>query len=514
MRINMTKDKSSKKFILAIDMGTTAFKGALFDIQGNEVAHSTREYSIIADAPGHAEVHVSTYLNTFRQVVKGVLDAASITAEQVLTIGLSSQCETSIFLDSNDKPLRNAIVWFDTRAKREASDIVDAFGSATVQKHTGQVGEDAIWPGAKLLWLKRHEPDVFNNTRKVLQLNSYIKYVLTGVAVAEDSMLGSTVYFDVTKRKYWSEMLDFIGITENQLPEIVTPGSCNGKVTEGAAMNFGLAVGTPVSIGGTDLACGAIGTGNLKPGDFSDSTGSSLCTMTMVDHLICDPLKQMPCYCSAIPGMFMVHAYAAGGLYMRWFRDLFGEKEMEIERNGGMNAYDQFDELAAQIPAGSNGLIALPHLQGSGPPDTNPNAKACFIGMTLAHDKRHFTRAIMESVTMALRRIIDATESLGVKVDKITSLGGGAYSPIWCQIKADATARTVVTTKNHEIACCLGAAILAGVSCGLWPSIKDACMYIIKEDKVYNPNLANKPIYDELLQNYMAITDALAPIFK
>lgn len=513
----------TEEYILAVDMGTTAFKAAVFDYDGKELGCATREYSIIAPHPGWAEVEVSTYVETFNYVINKAIENVAerqpdneepITLADILTVGFSCQCETSVFLDKDGKPLRNAIVWFDTRASKQAEDIVDTFGSRTVQKNTGQVGADAIWPGAKLLWLKENEPEVFGGIDKVLQLNSYMAYLLTGRFVSEDSMLGSSIYFNVNTRKYWLEMLDYIGITENQLPDIRRPGDYVGNVSVEAASEFGFSTYTAVSIGGTDLACAAIGGGNIKPGDFSDSTGSSICTMTLVDHLVIDPDKQMPCYCSALPGMFMVHSYGNGGMFMKWFRDILCDKEMEIEAGGGKNAYDQLDILAAQAPAGCGGLIALPHLQGSGPPWVNPNAKAVFYGMTLAHTKAHFVRAIMESVTMVLSCIIDATERLDIKVDKIVTTGGGALSPIWCQIKADVTGRPVITTVNNESSGCLGAAILAGLSSGAWPDLETACESTIRQDIVYKPNPENREVYDKTLADFKQLMGCLEPMFK
>jgi xylulokinase len=500
------------KYILAIDMGTTAFKAAVYSEDGNECGSATIEYVIQSPKPGWAEADVSLYEETFKKSTDAAIKKAGISAEDIFTIGMSVQGETSIFLDSSNRVLRPAIVWFDTRAASEAKEIVEKFGSDAIQKHTGQVGEDAIWPGAKLIWLKKNEPEVFSKIDKILQLNGYFGYMLTGKTVGEDSILGSSVYWDINTRSYWSEMLDYIGITENQLPEICRPGECIGHVTSEAAEKFGFSENTTVNIGGIDLACGAIGSGNTKPGSFSESIGTALCTMTMVDHIVHDPSMQMPCYCSAIPGLYMVHAYATGGLYIKWFRDTFCETEKLVEKDGGMNAYDQLDMMAAEVSAGADGLIALPHLQGSGPPDLFAAAKACFYGITIAHEKKHFVRAIMESVAMVLCRIIEATEALDVDVRDIISIGGGTMSQVWCQIKADATGRKLITTKNNESACCLGAAILAGVSSGVWTSVDEACKNMIQIEHIYEPDRETNEIYADLLKKYKKLMKCIRPM--
>lgn len=501
------------KYILAIDIGTTAFKAAVIDRNGTVLSSAAVEYTAITPHSGWVEMEVDTYTDTFRKATSAAIKEAGILAADILTIGMSSQGETTIFLDREGRPLRRAIVWFDTRAEKGAQQIVDHFGSKVIQEHTGQVGVDAIWPGAKILWLKENEPEVYARLGKIVQLKGYFSYILTGRMACEDSILGSSMYWDINTRKYWPEMLEFLGIDESQLPEIVLPGENMGYITEEAAERFGLSTETMLNIGAMDLACGAAGVGNVRPGIFSDSTGSALCTVTIVDHPVLDPTMQMPCYCG-LPGQYFIHAYATGGMFMRWFRDEFCDMEMAIEQEGGMNAYDQMDILAESVPAGCDGLIALPHLQGAGPPDQDASAKAVFHGLTIAHKKAHFVRAIMESVAMVLCRVIEATKALGIPIDSIVTYSGGAKSRIWTQIKADATGLPVTTTANDENAPCLGAAILAGTALGVWDSVESAADSIIEKAAEYHPDPENRAVYDDLLDHYKELMGALKPTFR
>ena len=199
---------------------------------------------------------------------------------------------------------------------------------------------------------------------------------------------------------------------------------------------------------------------------------------------------------------------------MRWFRDVFCELEMEIQKSTGINAYDQLDVMAEAVPVGCDGLLALPHLQGAGPPDQNARAKAVFYGLTIAHSKPHFVRAIMESVTMVLCRIIEATEALDVNIDSIITYGGGAKSKIWTQMKADATGLPVQTTVNDENVTCLGAAILAGVACGVWNDIESAAEAIVQNDICYQPDTELYPAYRDTLTSYNRLMECLTPMFK
>lgn len=503
--------------ILAVDLGTTALKAALFREDGVLLSCRSREYSFRSPEPGWAEMDAEVYTDAFAASVRAVIEEAGISPEEIAVLGLSTQGETMLLLDEDGRPLRPAVVWCDTRAFAEAREIVSHFGSSRIQEMTGQVGADAIWPGAKLLWLRRHEPHVFASMRKIVQLEGWFSCLLTGQAAGEDSILGSSVYFDIRSRRYWPEMLDFLQIREEQLPEIVLPGAVTGHIRQEAAERFGLSTRTLFSIGGIDLACGAVGVGNIAPGSFSDVTGSALCTMAMADHIVQDPVGEMPCYCSAVPGLYMVHAYASGGICLRWLRDVLsgGLQEPGIPGvPGEENAYDCMDRLAAACPPGADGLIALPHLIGSGPPDLCPEMKGALLGLTAAHGQAHIIRAFMEGVAMVLCRILDATETLGLSADRIVCMGGGARSDLWCQIKADAAGRPVVTTDGYENACALGAAILAGTAAGLFPGVEAAVRNLVREDRIYYPDPARTEIYKKLRGRYGELMQCLLPAFR
>jgi xylulokinase len=322
------------------------------------------------------------------------------------------------------------------------------------------------------------------------------------------------MYWDINTRKYWPEMLKLLGIQELQLPLIHRQGETIGKITPEGAKLFGLSPNMELNIGALDQACGALGVGNVLPGSFSDSTGSNLSTVTIVDKLVLDPSMQMPCFAGAIPGQYMLHAFSSGGMILRWFRDTFCEVEMEREAKNGEVAFDQICREADKINPGCDGLIMIPHLQGSGPPDTDNNSKGVFFGITLAHKKAHFVRAIMESIVVILRRMMQAMEGLGVQFDNIIALGGGSKSSFWCQLKADATGLPVRVMSTNQSSACLGAAILAGVACGIWESYEQAADTVIKAVVIYQPHQELKGVYDELFDRSMNIWRNIRPLFK
>ena len=501
-------------YLLGVDVGTTAIKAALFDTDGAEVADHSEEYSLLTPRAGHVELEAETYTTTFALAVRRVLQESAVSPDDLAVLGLSAQGETMLCLDADDKPIGRAIVWLDNRATAEAEEIEQHFGRPTIHATTGQVAMDPIWPAAKILWLKRHQPEVFERTAKFALLKDYLVYRMTGRLVSEDSLLCSTILWDINTRQYWPEMLDYLGITADQLPEIAAQGEIVGAIGAAAAAELGVRAGLPVSVGALDQACGALGIGNAVPGIFSESTGSALTSVTIVEELALDPAGRVPCFPAAIPGQYMLHNFSTGGMVMRWYRDEFCASETQIEELCGINAYYLIDQEVAQVEPGCDGLIVLPHLQGSGPPDLDPYARGVIFGLTLAHKKQHLSRAIMEGVTMVLRRMIDSTTQLGVEVNEIISLSGGAKSDAWCQIKADATQTPVHTLQGAGSAACRGAALIAGAGIGLWGSVVRIARSGVEFDRTFQPRPEHAAAYDQLFDRYLALQDSLKPLLQ
>lgn len=501
-------------YLLGVDVGTTAIKAAVFDEDGAEVGSHSEEYSLLTPRAGHVELEAETYTSTFALAVRGALRDLPVPAGHLTALGLSAQGETLLCLDTENAPIGRAIVWMDNRATAEAEEIEAHFGRPAIHKTTGQVAMDPIWPAAKILWLKRHQPEIFERTAKFVLLKDYLVYRLTGRLVSEDSLLCSTILWDINTRRYWPEMLDYLGLGIDQLPEIAEQGEIVGNVSPNAAFELNLPSGLPVSVGALDQACGALGVGNAVPGIFSESTGSALTSVTIVDQLALDPAGRVPCFPAAIPGQYMLHNFSTGGMVMRWYRDEFCATETQIEELCGINAYYLIDQEVEQVEAGSDGLIVLPHLQGSGPPDLDPYARGVIFGLTLAHKKQHLSRGIMEGVAMVLRRMIDSTTQLGVDVKEIISLSGGSKSGAWCQIKADATQIPVRTLHGAGSAACRGAALIAGVGVGLWETAVPIARSAVEVDRSFQPQPENAAVYDQLFARYMTLQESLKPMLQ
>lgn len=501
-------------YILSVDAGTTAFKTSIIDADGKLMGKSTKEYKLLTPDALSVELPADTFWNACKEGVKEVLRRAKINPKDIRALGLSVQGETLIVTDRNGKPLRNAIIWLDNRAHEEAEILSNEFDiDGLSYKITGQVKIVPTWPASKIFWIKRREKKTFEKAYKYLLLEDYLIYKMTGEFVSEGSLLCSTVYWNITTKKWWGEMLDYIGISADQLPSIKESGEVVDEISPNAAKEMGLSTDTIVTTGALDQASGAIGVGNFEPGIFSENTGAALAICATLKKPVFDKKRRMPIHYHGIPDIYMAHTFTTGGMVMRWFRDNFCKEEMKKAKELGKDAYDIIGREASKIPPGCEGLVMLPHLQGAMAPEANPKAKGVFYGLTLRHTKEHFARAIMETIAYIVRRNIDILEELKIPVTEIRVLGGGARSDIWNQIKADITGKPVIRTVNEEAAC-LGAAILAGKGVGMYKDIKDAVNRVVRTKKRFEPNEKNFEVYKQTYEKYVKLYESLCNLFE
>jgi sugar (pentulose or hexulose) kinase len=500
-------------FILSVDLGTTAIKTSMFDDRGGLIAKATHEYELSTPSTLAVELDAEHYWDAFKQTLAEILAARPDSAPGIRALGISAQGETLICADQNGNALRPAIVWLDNRAQDEAEELAREFGNDLCYRVTGQVSFVPTWPAAKILWLRRNEPDLFRRTARFLLLEDYFIQRLTGKAVCEGSLVTSTTYWDFTKRTWWPEMLAYLGIGVERLPELRESGEPVGPIRDAVALELGLVPSTIVCTGALDQAAGAIGVGNIRPGVFSENTGAALAICATVPQPVFDPSAQMPCHYHGVPELYMEHTFTSGGMVLRWFRDEFCQPEIELARHDGRDPYDLLSDMATQVPAGSEGLLMLPHLQGAMAPEANPKAKGVFYGFTLRHTRAHFARSIMEAIACIIRRNIDVIEGLQIPVNEIRVLGGGSRSMIWNRIKCDVTGRPVVTTENEEAAC-LGAAILAGRAVGMFGSIEEAVDRMVVIKARLEPDPERHAIYDGVYARYRELYDDLGGMFQ
>lgn len=501
-------------YLLGIDAGTTAMKAVLFNKEGRALVQASDEYQLLTPAPDRVELEPDRYWAACCRCIRSLLAQSGVDHRDIPALSISSQGETLVVVDEAGRPLYPAIVWLDNRSQTEAGEISMQFGVETVFQVTGQPEITPTWPATKILWLRHHQPQVFEHAHKFLLLEDYLLFRLTGRFAADPCLLSSSLLFDIRRKTWWQEMLDLIGITPDRLPDVQESGQAVGELTAGAARETGLWAGTVAAAGGLDQALAALGAGNTRPGLITENTGGALAIVATLEEPVFDPQGGIPCHCHAVPDTYYLLPWCqTAGMALRWFRDVFGYEEQQESARTGADAYDLLTSAAAEVPPGAEGLAALPHLVGAACPEFNPAARGVWFGVGLHHTKAHFVRAILESVAYMLRRNVEILQKLGIAVGEIRALGGGARSPLWNQIKADVLGVPVVTLTTDEQAC-LGAAILAGTAVGLYSSPEEAAQKLVTVADRYEPDPAVKPIYDDGYELYVLLYDNLEELFS
>lgn len=499
--------------LLGIDAGTTSMKAVLFDEHGKEVASALEEYRLITPTPDIVELDARTYWEACKACLNRVMTSASVPADAVKALAISSQGESCVPIGKNGEPLRNTIVWLDNRAATQAEKTKEKFGARRVYHTSGSHEVVPCWGGIKMFWIKENEPEIFDKAAKLLLVEDYLIYKLTGEFVGETALYCSTLLMDINTGKWWDDYLDFAGIPKEKLVRLTTPGVVVGKLTSEAAQATGLSTETLVVTGGMDQACGSVGSGNIKPGIVTETTGASLNICATTDRPVFDPKFRMPCQIHCTPGDYIVLPWCqTAGMALKWFRDQFCEQAKRQAEEHGLDAYDLLTAQAAEVPAGCHGLIMLPHLAGSMCPQSNPKARGVFFGIGLGSTRGHFIRAVMESIAYMLKDNLDAMAELGIEPETIISLGGAARSSLWTQIKADVLNKPVAVLDNAEAAC-LGAAIVAGKATGLFASIEDACAHMVSIKRTYEPQSRNREVYERNYEKYRRLYQSLEEFF-
>ncbi len=501
------------KLLIGLDIGTTALKAAVFDTAGELLAVSTQEYVLITPQVNYVEESGEVYWNAFKAAVAELKEKYLFQEEDEAALAISAQGETIFFLDEEGNDLRNAIVWMDNRAQEEALFLKEKFGDETCYQVTGQVSFEPCWPASKILWVKNHEPEIFKKTDKFLLIEDYFIYRMTGRFATEGSLVCSSTYWDIIHKKYWQEMLEALEIREEQLAPVRESGEVVGRILPNVAEELGLIRNLTVCTGALDQAAGAIGAGNTKEGMFSETIGAALAICAPVSRPVFDPNRRMPLHYFADTDTYMIHTFTNGGMTLRWFRDRFCPVEMQTQELGLDDAYNLISREVEKIPAGSEGLLMLPHLAGSNAPDVNARAKGVWFGFTLQHTRAHFMRALMESLGYILKRNLDSLADMGIEVKEIRSLGGGSKSQVWNQIKSD-ICQIPLETVNSVEAASLGAAILAGKAVGIFKDLGEAAgnMVTVKDRTVPAPE--KKKVYGEGYRMYKKLFHDLESCFE
>ena len=477
-------------YLLGLDLGTSGVKALLLPVTEERDAQSyaaTAELALSTPYPGWSEQNPADWWAGVRQAIRAVLATSGVAPSEIAGLATSGQMHGATLLDGAGEVVRPCMLWNDQRSAPECAEITEQIG---LDRLLEWVGNPALagFTAPKLLWVRGKEPPVWSRTRTVLLPKDYINYRLTGNRTTELSDASGTLLFDVAQRCWSAPMLESLGLSSDLLPSVHLSTDQVGQVTAGAARDTGLRQGTPVVAGGADNVCAAVGMGVVRPGEIMVSLGTSGTVLAPTARPEVDPAGRLHTFCHAVGDTWYVMGVvlSAGGS-LRWLRDTVAQPERQSAAIEGRDPYQVMLEACAAVPAGSEGLIFMPYLTGERTPHGDPHARGVFFGLSLHHTRAHLTRSVIEGVAYALADSTELMRQLGLDIDLVRATGGGARSALWMQILADVL-ETSVATSLTDTGPSLGAAILAGVGTGIYPSVSAATQTLVTMRSAIEPN--------------------------
>lgn len=499
--------------ILAVDVGTTSTKLALFDQGGVARVTFSRSYQTHYGPNGHAEQNPLDWWQALCDLVPEAFARANLASTEIECVAFSGKTLEVVPVDGAGNLVRaRSLTYQDTRSTREASQFLREFGHRAFYSITGGGHTPAIYPLFKILWLKANEPEVFHQTDKFLPAKSFIIHKLTNRFATDYSEASQTGILDLARMDWSSDLLEAAGIPVGKLAPLHPSTAVVGGVTEDAARQTGLRQGTPVVNGGGDLLCACAGAGVNKPGSFYINLGSSGWWGTTTAAPMLHFESRLLCLVHIVPGLYAPHLTMYNGTNCEaWIRRLVFRHEAErLPATGEL--HDYVGTKAEEVPPGAGDLIFLPYLTGAGAPLYDPHMRAVFVGLSGQHDERHLYRSVLEGVAYQLRTIYDTLVSQGYDVREVRLVGGGAESHLWRQILADVLQLELLVPHNPRGASCVGAALTGAVAVGMFADIPSAQARFTRAQTRVIPRAASADTYDRLYDRFKKAYRALKTV--
>lgn len=498
---------AEKTLLLGIDFGTGGVKVTAIDTAGRVIGEHSVEYPTEFARPGWSEQNPVDWYNAMCQALKTLTDKG-VDLSKTAAVSLDGSTHNAVLLDGKMQVLRKTIMWTDQRSVSECAFLKEHYGGKIFE--TAYQMPTPTWTLPQLRWLAGNEPEVLKKVRHILFVKDYVRYLLTGVAVTDYIEAQGTLFFDMKKMTWSAELAALAGISPDVLPELVKPTDTVGRISRQAASDTGLPENTPVICGTSDSAAEDYGAGAISPGDciIKLATAGNVNVMTAEAH----PDPGMLTYSHVIPGMwYSVAATNAAALCQRWFRDALCQSEIAEAEKLGKKAFVLMDELAAKSPAGANGVIFHPYLQGERSPYWDAKLRASFTGVSISSTKGDFIRAIFEGVAFSLVDCFRLIKNAGLPVKQIFLIGGGAKSRLWSSIVCNAFDLPVQIPTPADAS--FGTALIAGTGAGIFPDSASAVRRCLHLDGQLTPDHQTADFYRNLFDIYTGIHDALAPVY-
>jgi len=481
---------------VGIDIGTSAVKLVAVDEKGAVLRTVSRDYPLYMFDNGFSEQAPEDWWNQtadgLRELTKGLPEVASVS--------FSGQMHGLVLLDENDNVLRRAILWNDQRTQKQCDYLNNTIGREVLLENAANIALTGF-TAPKILWVKENEPEIFAKVKKIMLPKDYIAYKLSGVFATDVSDASGMLLLDVKKQDWSDKMLEIMGVSRGQLPKLFQSYEAVGNVTAEAAKETGLSGNAKVVIGGGDQAVGAVGSGIVSEGMCSVSLGTSGVLFVAADNFAVDTSPAAIHAFAHSTGRFhfMGVTLSAAGSNKWWIEEVLATKDHPAEQKN-------IDKV------GVNPVYFLPYLSGERTPHNDSMARGAFVGMSMTTTRADMTLAVLEGVAFSLRDILTRVRGLGAKVTTARIIGGGAKSPLWCQIIADILQLKVEKMQSEE-GPAFGAAILAMVGAGAYKNVEEACSALIKVTETFEPNKENAANYDKRYPIYVNLYSALKDSF-
>ena len=499
----------NSKYLAGIDIGTTGAKAAIFNLHGEMISSNYKEYSCTYPKPNWIEQDPKILVLSAMDVAKKAIYKSKINPAEIASLGISTQRSCTIFLDRLGNLLRPMISWQDSRSAVEVEEIASKISPVNYYKITG-FPNNTTWLLSKILWIRKNEPQTWEKTTKIIQLQDYTLRAFGASDYFDDiSDAGFSGIWDTNRFTWSKELLNLFDIDSNMLPIPTLSGKKIGVISKKASEKSGFKCGTPLCVGAGDQNSAAVGAGIVYNGYLSVSMGTAGNANAYLEKPFRDPEGKSMVVNHAIYNRWQIEGHQAGaaGVY-RWFRDKIGMYEKYYAEKNNKDVYEILNKLISKTPAGSKGLVFLPYLASSTAPRWNPNARGVLAGLAFVHSRGCVARSFMEGITLEMKDIINSITNSGIKIKISRITGGATKSDVWNQIQSDVYNLKVETLQITDTAV-MGAAIMGGVGVGIFKDIIEGVENMVKVDKIYEPLSKNAEIYDELYDIYCRLYECL-----
>ena len=490
------------KYFVGMDLGTQSSKGMLFSPEGAVVAQATAQYIPDFPRPNWCEQDVSVWTRGLRDILARLMADSGVPAREIGMIAFASQCGGMVPVAADGVPLAKCILWLDRRAEDQCQRVREQISDDEAYELVGAPISSSL-RALKIMWLRENDPEAYERAVAYLEPGEYMVYYLTGELVGDYAHASITGLYDVAKREWSPRMFGITGIPREKMIALKAAGEVAGRIRPEAAAYLGLDGDTRVVVGTGDQHAASIGSGLVKPGNILNIMGTAEIIAVASPRVAYDPCRILRPHLHVDPAYWQVEQGALiSGAAVRWYRD-----------NLARVSYDEMNHLAAGAPAGSDGLLFFSGLSGATSPVVNGAARGIFFGLTMSHTLGHLTRAVYEGCACGFRDSIESLRSMGLDGGEIIAGGGGVKSPVWMQIKADLVGKVIRTLRTSD-ATPLGAGMLAGAAQGNFADFQQAADRLVEYGAVYEPNPANRGLYDELYGSYRELYFTAEPLFE